>query len=280
MLPPSTYVIGDVHGCARTLAALLAAMPFMPHRDHLWLVGDLVNRGPDSAGVLRWAMRMEGLLGERFACVLGNHDVHCLARVAGLAAAKKRDTLDDLLAAPDRDELAAWLRHRPLLHRRGATVLVHAGLLPEWTVERAEAIARETEAALATDDGLLARYAAAALAGRAWRDELPAPERLDLALSAFILLRTVDPDGVPLADFAGSPAEAPPGATPWFLVPGRRSAGATVVCGHWAAMGLRIAAGLRALDTGCVWGGRLTALRLDDGELFQVENRDTLPAAP
>lgn len=280
----ATYAIGDVHGCYQTLQALLERLPFDPSRDRLWLVGDLVNRGPDSLEVLRWAKRTSDELGERFVCVLGNHDVHYLARAAGAAGPRDKDTLDPLLAAPDRDELVDWLRDLPLLHRDGDRVLVHAGLLPSWSPERAEKLAREVEAAIREGDGVLARYAARP---RPWSAELPEPERLDQALAVFTLVRTLDPRGVPLADFAGPPEQAPAGATPWFRVPGRRNAGAFIVFGHWAALGLhRSRSGssgegvVHALDTGCVWGGWLTALRLEDEEVFQVDCLERPPELP
>lgn len=259
----ATYAIGDVHGCSRTLDALLAELPLDFARDRLWLVGDLVNRGPDSLGVLRWARETAERMGERFVAVLGNHDLHLLARAAGVARPKRRDTLEELLAAPDRDELVAWLRERPLLHRDGETFLVHAGLLPEWSVEDAEALAREAEATLQGLEAcrLLAAYAASR--GRA-----------DRTLAVLTLLRAVDGEGRPCFDFTGPPEEAPAGLVPWFDAPGRRSAEAQAVFGHWAALGLRRASGVCALDSGCVWGGTLSAVRLDDGELWQVENRE------
>ncbi|HUP41765.1 MAG TPA: symmetrical bis(5'-nucleosyl)-tetraphosphatase [Thermoanaerobaculia bacterium] len=284
----ATYAIGDVHGCRETLKALLAELPPPSSEDRLWLVGDLVNRGPDSLGVLRWAAESSERLGGRFAAVLGNHDVHLLARAAGVAGPKRRDTLERLLEAPDRDELLAWLGRRPLLHREGDTFLVHAGLLPAWSVEEAEARARKAEEALRGPEAhaLLARYGArgskrprerATAASEAPPDEaerLEAPAGPDQALAVLTSLRTVDVGGAPCFGFTGPLADAPPGLVPWFEAPGRRSAGATVVFGHWAALGLRFAPGVRALDSGCVWGGALTALRLEDGRVWQVACRD------
>ena len=266
----STYVIGDVHGCLGTLEALFARLPFDAATDRLWMVGDLVNRGPDSAGVLRWARCRERELGERFVAVLGNHDVHLLARVDG-ADPRPRDTLDGVLAAPDRAELIDWLYSRPLLHRDGDVVLVHAGLLPHWSVDEAEDLAREVEDALRAPGAkrLLDRYA---VPPRRWRPDFTRGERRDRALAVFTLIRTIDRHGTPRGDFTGAPWDAPADAIPWHEVPDRKSADHTVVFGHWAALGLRIAPGVRALDTGCVWGERLTALRLEDGQAFQVES--------
>lgn len=267
----ATYAIGDVHGCFRTLEALLEELPFDSERDRLWMVGDLVNRGPDSAEVLRWARRTSRELGDRFVSVLGNHEIHLLARALG-ADPRRRDTLDCILSASDRGELVDWVLHRPLLHREGDVVLVHAGLLPEWTADEAEQLAREVEEELHSprSDRLLARYA---VRPRRWRDGFSKRDRRDQALAAFTLLRTVGTDGAPRHGFTGPPWDAPADTTPWYDVPERRSADHTIVFGHWAALGLKIGPGLRALDTGCVWGERLTALRIEDGQVFQAERR-------
>jgi bis(5'-nucleosyl)-tetraphosphatase (symmetrical) len=266
----STYVIGDVHGCSRTLDALLDRLPFDPERDRLWMTGDLVNRGPSSAEVLRWARRTARRLGERFVSVLGNHDVHLLARWSG-ADPRPRDTLDDVLQAPDRAELIDWLHERPLLHREGDTVLVHAGLLPQWSVDEAESLAREVHEALHSPASkrILNRYATPP---RMWRADFTRGQRRDRALAVFTLIRTVDRHGTPHGDYTGPPGACPPGTVPWFAVPGRRSVDHRIVFGHWAALGLEMAPGVRALDTGCAWGGRLTALRLEDDRIFQVES--------
>lgn len=269
----ATYVLGDVHGCFDTLRALLARIRFDPERDRLWLVGDLVNRGPASLEVLRWARE----LGERAVAVLGNHDLHLLARAWGLARAKPRDTLDELLAAPDAEELLAWVRSWPLLVREGKTVMVHAGLLPAWTLAQAEALAREVSQELRGPGG---RQLLATLKSEPWppwSPELPAAERRRLALAAFANLRTLTADGCLCNGFAGPPQEAPPGCRPWFELPTRRDTRTRVLFGHWAALGLHRAPGLAALDSGCVWGGHLTALRLDDGELFQERTREEMP---
>lgn len=275
----ATYAIGDVHGCTESLHALLAELPLRPDEDRLWMAGDLVNRGPDSLGALRWARRMEARMGRRFVAVLGNHDVHLLARAAGVAAARRGDTLDAVLAAPDRDELVAWLRERPLLHREGDRLLVHGGLLPGWSPELAETLARDTEAVLRSSDGdrLLEDYT-----GRSGRfdDECMTSDplgRAACALPVFTLLRTLRADGRPRCGFAGAPDEAPDGDRPWFEVwrdsqrPGPRP---LIVFGHWATLGLHRSPGLVGLDTGCVWGGRLTAVRIDDGETFEIEALD------
>lgn len=268
----ATYAIGDVHGCMVTLRALLAQIAFSPARDRLWMVGDLVNRGPDSLGVLRWAVGQ----GEALTAVLGNHDLHLLARAAGVAERRRRDTLEDVLAAPDRDDLLAWLRTRPLLHREDDRVLVHAGLFPPWSVEQAERLAREVEVRLRGRGGRrLLRQAMVKRAER-WRDSLPPGARARVALAGMARLRALTADGTMCIEWSGPPSELPAGCRPWFAMPDRLSAGSLVICGHWAALGLRLEPGLAALDSGCVWGHCLTALRLDDGRVFQEPTRDRL----
>jgi bis(5'-nucleosyl)-tetraphosphatase (symmetrical) len=268
----ATYAIGDVHGCFATLRALLGRIGFAPRRDRLWMVGDLVNRGPRSLEVLRWAAEM----GEGLVTVLGNHDLYLLARAAGVAERKRRDTLDAVLAASDREPLLAWLRTRPLLHREDDRVLVHAGLFPQWSVERAERLARETEERLRGRDGDRLLRSAVAKRPDRWRERLAAGARARVTLAAMARLRALAADGSLCADWSGPPAELPGGCLPWFEVPGRRSRGALIVFGHWAALGLHLAPGVAAIDTGCVWGQALTALRLDDGAVFQEPNRDLL----
>ncbi len=261
----ATYAIGDVQGCYRTLQRLLDRIRFDPDADRLWLVGDLVNRGPRSLEILRWARSLD----ERLVVVLGNHDVHLLGRAFGTRPPKRHDTLDSVLAAPDREELIDWLRRRPLLHREGPFVLVHAGLLPSWTLEQAAELAREVEAALG---GPRPRQLLKALATRkppAWRRGLDATDRRRVAVQSFTRLRTCRTDSRVCERFTGPPEEAPEGCLPWFELRDDASAGVTVVCGHWAALRLRIQPGVMALDTGCVWGSSLTAVRLDDWEVFQ-----------
>ncbi len=284
-----TYAIGDIQGCEHTFVRLLerlrAAGDFDPARDRLWLVGDLVNRGPRSLAVLRrvHALAQPGALGERLTCVLGNHDLHLLACAANVARPRRGDTLDAVLAAPDRETLLEWLRHQPLLHTAAIGgsgsglrphVLVHAGLPPGWTVEAAAARARELEAALSGPDW---RDAAAAIKSEApdrWDDHLEGAPRLSAISAGLTRLRTCHADGRLCLDFKGPPAEAPPGCRPWFDVPERLSAGATVVCGHWAALGLVLRDDLLALDSGCAWGGALTAVRLEDGAVFSEKNAE------
>ncbi len=270
-----TYVVGDVHGCYRTLRGLLADCGFDRDRDRLWLVGDLVNRGPHSLEVLRWARETEARMGERMVAVLGNHDLHLVAFHAGLRGRHRRDTFDDVVDAPDASELVTWLRLRPLIRREGDLVLVHAGLLPSWTAVEAETRAREVEDRLRDDDGLaelVVRFTDADAAPAA-----PPAGRRRTALAALTRLRTCTVEGLPCG-WSGPPDGAPPGCLPWFRVPGRASSGLEIVCGHWAALGLHREAGVVALDSGAAWGGHLSVLRLEDDRIFQRPVTET--AAP
>jgi bis(5'-nucleosyl)-tetraphosphatase (symmetrical) len=262
----SIYAIGDVQGCLGALEALLEKIRFDLRRDRLWFVGDLVNRGPDSLEVLRFVKS----LGDAAITVLGNHDLHLVALAEGFGKRRADDTLDDVLAAPDRDELVAWLRHRPMLHAEGGYVVVHAGLLPQWTVAQARELAGEVEAALR---GPRYRSFLAELYGSRpayWDDALLGADRLRVVVNAMTRMRFVAADGAMEFHAKGAPASAPRGCRPWFDAPGRRSVDATLVTGHWSALGLRVAPNLLALDTGCVWGGQLSAVRLPDRQVFQV----------
>ena len=252
----ATWAIGDVQGCFETLRRLLARIGGPPPGDRVVLVGDLVNRGPRSLDVLRWAADA----GNRVEAVLGNHDVHLLARAVGVAGAAPRDTFDQVLEVPDRDALLGWLRARPLLLRAGEGVVVHAGLLPAWTVPEAERLAREAEEDLR---GPSAPHALATIHGR-----FAGPEHL-VAARMLTRIRYCDTAGQPVWGVSGPPAGAPPGLVPWFDVPGRRSSGTPVVFGHWAALGLLLRRDVSALDAGCVWGRSLAALRLEDRRLVE-----------
>jgi len=266
----ATWAIGDIQGCRRSLDKLIERLDFDPARDRIWLVGDLVNRGPRSVEVLRWARD----LGDAVVAVLGNHDLHLLARAAGAAEAKKRDTLEDVLGAPDLPELIEWLRWRPLVHVEQGFVLVHAGLHPRWTAARARELAAEIEVGLRSDTW---RSWIAQVPGKAppWRDELTGTDRIRAMLGFLVRVRTCDEHGVPDPAFDGAPDEAPRGRHPWFALPGPAWADHTVVFGHWAAMGLSLGPRHLGLDSGCVWGGKLSAVRLEDRELVQVRNHDT-----
>lgn len=263
-LSVATYVVGDVHGQLKALKALWKRLRFDMERDHLWMVGDLVNRGPDSLGVLRWTRRLERKLAQRMVVVLGNHDLRLLAIAAGVDQPRKRDALADILAASDCEKLIEWLRHRPLLHRRGADVMVHAGLLPQWKVTEAQTRAREAE-------GVLQGREAGQLLDD-WRARTPVKnkgrERRRFTLSVLTGIRTVDAKGL-LSEHNGPPATAPESFCPWFAAKGRRSAWARVIFGHWAALGIHREPRVLGLDSGAAWAGKLSAVRLDDDELIQ-----------
>lgn len=262
----STYAIGDVQGCYDELRRLLDAFAFDAGRDRLWFVGDLVNRGPQSLETLRFIRS----LGSAATVVLGNHDLHLIVTAAGHGRPHAEDTLASVLAAPDRDELLDWLRCRPLLHVEGGHVLVHAGLLPGWSVGFAAVLAGEVHRALVADDH--AAFLADMWGNQpdAWRDDLRGWDRLRVIVNAMTRLRFCTPAGRMELGRKGPPGSAPPGTLPWFAAPGRASATHTVIFGHWSALGLHLEPNLAGLDTGCLWGGSLTALRLEDRHLFQV----------
>ncbi|RLJ67985.1 symmetrical bis(5'-nucleosyl)-tetraphosphatase [Sulfurisoma sediminicola] len=262
----ATYAIGDLQGCLEALQRLLDTLDYDPAADHLWFVGDLVNRGPASLEALRFVRN----LGAGATVVLGNHDLHLVMQAEGYGKRNAEDTLDAVLAAPDRDELLAWLRSRPLFHVEGDYAMVHAGLLPSWDVAKAAALSRETELALTAPnyrDFLANMWGSTPTA---WSDELTGWDRLRVVVNAMTRMRFCSPAGLMEFKAKGPVANAPAGCLPWFEVPGRASADHTIVCGHWSALGLRVEERLLALDTGCLWGGSLTAIRLEDRRVFQV----------
>jgi len=266
----AVYAVGDLQGCLDPLKRLLERIRFDPAEDRLWFVGDLVNRGPASLETLRF---VHGL-GDRAVTVLGNHDLHLLATAwADSRPLKKRDTIEDILAAPDREILLEWLRRQPLLHddRSLDFTMVHAGLPPQWDLADARAAAAELEAVLRSDrfvDFLRQMYGDRP---DRWDPALAGMERLRFIVNAFTRMRYLRPDGS--LDFSnkGATRRAGEGLVPWFRYPGRRSADARIVFGHWSTLGAIEHQGAFSTDTGCVWGGRLTALRLDDAARIHVE---------
>lgn len=265
----ATYAIGDIQGCARSLERLLEQIRFSPSTDRLWCVGDLVNRGPDSLRVLRSLKQ----LGSSAQVVLGNHDLFLLAAAEGIAALRPKDTIQDILAADDRTELLEWLRRQPLHYHEGSYFMVHAGLLPQWSIDEAAALAREVEAVLAGPDSGIFLQALFHGPVSPWSPSLTGHERLTAITRALTRLRTCTPQGV-LSGFSGAPNDAPHGHLPWFRIPGRRNGDHTILFGHWAALGLHLESTVLGLDSGCVWGRQLTALRLEDRALFQVDYAD------
>ena len=238
-------------------------------RDRAWFVGDLVNRGPDSLGCLRYVKS----LGDAAVTVLGNHDLHLLARADGATHARKRDTLDDVLAAQDREDLLDWLRRRRMMHVEGPFAMVHAGLLPEWTIARALDLAHEVEEKLRETPADRATFLRDMYGDEPtrWNDGLRGMARLRVIVNAMTRLRVLDGQGAMALSFKGEPGETYGDLVPWFEHPRRASAGHAVVCGHWSALGLEIRGDLLAIDTGCVWGRRLTAVRLEDGRVFAAD---------
>lgn len=263
----ATYAIGDVQGCFDSLQRLLGEFAFNPRQDQLWFVGDLVNRGPRSLETLRF---IKGL-GDAAVTVLGNHDLYLLMVATGTARKRgKDDTLGEILAAPDCEELLTWLRHRPLCHVRAPFCMVHAGLLPQWSVADAEQLSREVEDALQAPNykEFMAHMWGSEPA--AWNPELRGWERLRVVVNAMTRMRFCTPAGVMEFHAKGELSDCPTGHMPWFEAPGRQNLDHVLVTGHWSALGLRISPNLLALDTGCLWGGQLTAIRLEDRQVFQV----------
>ena len=268
-----TYAIGDLQGCAHEAQVLLNRIAEDAQGDaRIVFVGDLINRGPASLAALRRLAQLERDTGGRVDALLGNHDLHLLAVAAGVQQASRSDTLDEILGAPDRDQLLAWLRQRPMAIFVQGHLLIHAGLLPQWSVEQALALAGEVEAALR---GVHWVQFLGQLYGNLpdrWDDSLSGIERLRCIVNALTRMRLCTPEGV--MDFKEKEsAGAPAGLTlvPWFDVPGRRSAGTPVVFGHWSALGLLLRSDVVGLDSGCVWGGKLSAVCLDDRSILQVD---------
>lgn len=255
----ATYAIGDVQGCHDELLALLDQIRFDPTRDLLWLTGDLVNRGPKSAQTLRTIRE----LGTSAVCVLGNHDLHLLAVAEGISKTKHRDTFGDVLGADDREELLDWLRQRPLLHSQDDFTMVHAGLPPDWTLAEAKAHAREVEALLR---GPNYREFLGHMYGdepSRWDENLEGYERSRFIINCLTRLRFLTPQGQLELQAKQKPSHEQNQLIPWFNFPGRKSRGTAIIFGHWSTLGFHISEDTYCLDTGCLWGGELTALRLD-----------------
>ena len=269
------YMIGDVQGCDSALQQLLSKISFSPSRDTLYLLGDLVNRGPDSAAVLR---RLMGY-GASAQCLLGNHDLHLLATSVGARKPSRKDTLNGVLQAPDRDTMLTWLRGQrmaiQLEHQDHEYLMIHAGVLPDWTAAQTIALAKEVETMLRGPDLNDFLHQMYDNKPDAWHESLRGMARLRLIVNALTRLRFCSAQGVMEFDAKESPDSAPPGFMPWFDVPGRKTADVTVVFGHWSTLGWLNRDDVLALDTGCVWGGHLSALRLGTGsaphELIQVK---------
>lgn len=265
----AVYAIGDVQGCYDPLRRLLDKLRFDPDRDLLWFAGDLINRGPKSLKVLRFIHN----LGNSAVAVLGNHDLTLLAAAEGFVKPRKKDTFEAILKASDRESLLAWLRYRPMLHYDPSLgcVMVHAGIAPQWDLQTALACAGELETVLRGADyrDFLARMFGSE--PRQWRDDLRGFDRLRFIANCLTRMRFCTADGVIDFSHKGPPGSQPEGLIPWFEAPRRRLADVNIVCGHWASLGYYQAPGIYALDSGCVWGNCLTAIRLDGpDEVFSV----------
>ena len=267
----ATYAIGDIQGCYHAFTALLARLKFNPKRDKLWLVGDLINRGSGSLEVLRWCYKHQNCI----KTVLGNHDLHALVVAHGLKKANKSDTLQALLDAPDSEELLTWLRHQPLMvadenHVGESYIMVHAGLLPQWSIAAALSYASEVECALQADSYLDFLANMYGNFPNQWQADLTAYDRLRVITNAMTRMRICTEEGEMEFTFKGELQDIPSGYFPWFDVPNRQSQTSQIICGHWSALGLRQRNNIYALDTGCLWGGQLTALCLETQAITQV----------
>ena len=263
------YLVGDVQGCADALERLLAEIAFSPSRDRVYVLGDLVNRGPDSLAVLR---RLKGL-GDAATCVLGNHDWHLLAVAAGVRPRHRNDTLDEILDAPDREGWLAWLRERRMAVHENGWLMLHAGVVPQWDLAQTLQLGAELERALRDSPP---REFLGAMFGNEplrWSESLAGVDRLRFTLNTMTRIRFVAADGTLEFATKDGTAATPEGYWPWFDAPGRRTAGTPVAFGHWSTLGLVDRPDLLALDTGCAWGGQLTAARIDGGrrEIVQID---------
>ena len=269
----ATYAIGDIQGCYHAFQALLARIEFNPEIDELWLVGDLINRGNGSLEVLRWCYAHQ----DNLKVVLGNHDLHALVVAAGFVKAHKGDTLDALLAADDKDELLNWLRHQRLAYQAEPTpgehyLMVHAGLLPQWTAENTMRYAAEVEVALQGESYLDFLAHMYGNLPNHWCDDLTGINRLRVITNAMTRLRVCTLQGEMEFQFKGELADVPQDFIPWFDLPNRATQDVQVIFGHWSALGLQQRSNVYALDTGCLWGGQLTAMNLQTKEIIQVQS--------
>lgn len=266
----ATYAIGDIQGCLEPLKCLLEKISFNPQKDSLWLAGDLINRGPDTLATLRFLYQLR----DRLTIVLGNHDLHFIAVYYGLRKQGKSDTLQQLLSAPDCADLVYWLRQQKLVHRDAhlGYAMVHAGIPPQWSLQEAVTRAQEVEAVLRSDnpeDFLAGMYGNTPAL---WRDELTGVERWRVITNYFTRMRFCNAQGELELQTKENADSAPEGFAPWFLFSQRKTAEDKIIFGHWAALEGQVnVPNVFALDTGCVWGGALTAMRLEDGVRFSCK---------
>ena len=260
---PDFYVIGDVQGCAEPLARLLAQIP--AHAD-VWFCGDLINRGPDNLGVLRQVQA----LGSRARVILGNHDIHLLGVAAGVRAPGRSDTLDDILLSPDCEGCLNWLRQWPLAHFEHGILMVHAGVMPQWSLKQVLQYSDEAHALLASDGYVEHLKTLFGSSPNYWKNSLRGAERTRAIINAFTRMRVCAPDGAMDFQFKGEIGDVPDGLLPWFRLPQRKTADQAIIFGHWSALGLHYENNTICLDTGCVWGQELTAYHYPSGEVISV----------
>lgn len=269
----ATYAIGDIQGCFHAFSTLLNRLKFNPETDQLRLVGDLINRGSSSLEVLRWCVQHQSCV----KVVLGNHDLHAIAVAHQLKKAHKSDTLQAIIDAPDGNELLTWLRHQSLMlldidaHQQ-SYAMVHAGLLPQWTIQQALTYAHEVQVALQAEnyrDFLAQMYGNVP---NSWQNDLTGMDRLRVITNAMTRMRICTADGEMEFAFKGELQNVPEGYMPWFKVSNRQSQATRIFCGHWSALGLSQQNNVISLDTGCLWGGQLTAICVETGEITQVQH--------
>jgi len=262
----ATYAIGDLQGCFFSFKDLLKKIQFNPAHDRLWFVGDLINRGPGSLDVMRWMFEHQSSV----VTVLGNHDLHTLVVAEGFVSAHRSDTIQSLLDAPDATELLGWLRQQPLVHFEHGYLMVHAGLLPDWTVDQAMALGAEVKLALQAPNYREFLKHMYGNDPKCWDDGLTGWDRLRVITNAMTRLRICSTKGEMEFKFKGELDNIPNGYQPWFDLTQRASVNTPIVFGHWSALGLQHKNNVYSLDTGCLWGGHLSAMRLEDRQIFQV----------
>jgi bis(5'-nucleosyl)-tetraphosphatase (symmetrical) len=266
----ATYVIGDIQGCFDSFVCLLKNAPFIPGQDTLWVAGDMINRGPKSLKTLRLIKSM----GDKSIAVLGNHDLHLLAAAYGIMKPRRRDTFTEILDAPDRDELIEWLRQQPLVHYDPAlqSLMVHAGIPPQWELQEALSYAEEVHVALTSSKIKQFLKNMYGDQPNCWDNSLKGWKRLRLITNYFTRMRICSADGKLDLTHKEGLNNMPDGFKPWFAHAERKTRDLNIMFGHWAALqGESDGDNVYALDTGCVWGGQLTMLRLDDHKVFSCQ---------
>ena len=256
----SIYAIGDIQGCYDELLRLLDAIRFNENADQIWFAGDLVNRGPKSLETLRFVKS----LGDAAITVLGNHDLHLLATACAIRSERKKDSLSQVLEAPDRDELMDWLRHRPLFHYNDDFCLIHAGLPPQWDFETTRTMALQAEAALKSPDYRIFLKKMYGNKPNIWSESLKDVERLRFIVNCFTRMRFCDSNGRLDLAHSGPVGSQPKDLKPWFALPHRKSADMKIIFGHWSTLGYYKGHNCYCIDSGCLWGGQLTALHLGE----------------